>query len=193
MKISAFKSRSIVALLVGILLPVHSAVLAQPSPLTEYEIKAAFLYNFAKFVEWPSDAFKNSGDAFVIGVLGEDPFGDAIEGELKGKSIQDKKLVFKRLSDPQEAPSCHVVYVSVSEREHLDTILNKLRAAPVLTVSDMKGFIQRGGMIGLFLDKNKVAFSINQTVAESTGLKISSQLLKLAKTIARTLLGKSLA
>ena len=156
---------------------------APPPAPTEYQVKAAFLYNFAKFVNWPPDAFKDSGDTFVIGILGTDPFGDAIEAGLKGKTIQGKSLTYKRLSGPEEAAGCHVVFVSESERKGLHEILSTLQKQPILTVSDMKGFAEKGGMIGFVLEQKKVGFHINQAVAEKSGLKISSQLLKLAKNI----------
>ena len=153
-------------------------------------MKAAFLYNFAKFVEWPPDAIKNSGDSFVVGILGEDPFDKDLEAGFNGKSVQDKKLIFKRLSSLEQASDCQVIFISRSEEERLGSILGKLRGSPILTVSDMDEFIQRGGMVGFVVENNKVGFNINRTVAEGAGLKVSSQLLKLAKTIVRNILGK---
>src|SRR5262245_28869896 len=93
---------------------------AEIAALTEYEVKAAFLYNFAKFVEWPPDAFKSAGDSFVIGILGDDPFGSGLEQNFSGKMVQDKKLVFKRLANVDEAVKCPVVYISGSEEGNMD-------------------------------------------------------------------------
>ena len=104
--------------------------------------------------------------------------------------VSEKPAELKRLASFEEAPGCQVVFISNSEEERLSTILDKLRGSPVLTVSDMKKFIQRGGMVGFIVEKNKVGFNINRTVAESAGLKVSSQLLKLAKTIVKTILTK---
>jgi hypothetical protein len=176
----------------GLLMLAAGSPSAQTASPTEYEIKAAFLYNFAKFVEWPPDAFKNSGGSFVIGVLGEDPFEKGLEKELTGKPLQDKQLVFKRLSSLDDALGCQVVFISASEEERLGAILNRLQGSPILTVSDMGKFIQHGGMVGFILQDNKVGFNVNRTVAESAGLKISSQLLKLAKIIVKTITWKSL-
>jgi hypothetical protein len=181
-----FKIGILTFLLISFLPVLH----AETNALSEYDVKAAFLYNFAKFVEWPPEVFKNSGDSFVIGILGDDPFDKNLEAELNGKTVQDKKLVFKRLLNLQEASDCQVVFISASEEDLLSAILAKLQGSPVLTVSDMKRFIQRGGMVGFSLDKNKVGFNVNRTVAEGAGLKISSQLLKLAKTIVKTILLK---
>ena len=178
-----------IGLMIGVSLSNPLILHAQVASPTEYAVKAAFLYNFAKFVEWPPEAFKKSGESFIVGILGEDPFEKDQEVGLNGKDVQDKKLVFKRLSSLQEATGCHVVFISASEQERLDTILRQLQGTPVLTVSDMKKFIQRGGMVGFILESDKVGFNINRTVAESTGLKISSQLLRLARTIVKTLIG----
>src|SRR5258708_569261 len=168
--------------LAGMWIPAPGALQAQPAAPTEYEVKAAFLYNFAKFVEWPSRARPNKGDAFVIGILGQDPFGKDLEDQLNGKAVQDKKLVFIRLSNFQEASGCQVVFISSSKADDLGTILGTLRGPPVLTVSDMDRFVQRGGMVGFPIEDNRVRFNINLAAADQAGLKISSQLLKLAKT-----------
>jgi hypothetical protein len=169
--------------LAGLLISTYGGLPAQPTSPTEYEVKAAFLYNFAKFVEWPPEATPKAGGSFVIGILGQDPFGKDLEDQFSGKSIQDKKVVFTQLSGLQEAAGCQVVFISASETDQLGTILGTLRTPPVLTVSDMDQFIQRGGMLGFTIDKSRVRFNVNLTAAEKAGFKISSQLLKLAKTV----------
>jgi len=160
-----------------------SAVFAETSAPTEYQIKAAFLYNFAKFVEWPPETFQNTSGSFVIGILGHDPFGSDLDNLLNGKTIQDKTLVLKRISDIHEASDCNVLFISSSKESELEAILGALKGRPVLTVSDIDQFVQRGGVVGFTVEDRRVRFSINTKVADADGLKISSQLLKLAKTI----------
>jgi hypothetical protein len=170
-------------LLAGLAIMVAGLLPAQHTRHDEYEVKAAFLYNFAKFVEWPPEAIDKTGESFVIGILGRDPFAKEWKDQLDGKVVQDRKLVFRRLSSPAEAAGCRVVFISDSEAGEVSDILAKLEGPPVLTVSDVGRFIQRGGMVGFSVEQNKVRFSVNVTAAEKAGLKISSQLLKLAKTV----------
>jgi hypothetical protein len=150
---------------------------------TDFEVKAVFLYNFAKFIEWPADAFKNADTNFVIGVIGQDPFGNVLESRLEGKSVQGKALVFKKLVSPNQAADCQVLFVSSSEANDWFAIHKILDGSPVLTVSDIDAFVQQGGMVGFELEKKRVRFNINLTAAEKSSLKISSQLLKLAKRV----------
>jgi len=171
------------ALLSVLCVTLAGPMVAESISSREYEIKAAFLYNFAKFVEWPPDAFQKNPGHFVIGILGPDPFGSDLDDLLEGKTIQDKSLVLKRIAIPQDATSCHVLFISSAKEEELDSILIALKGLPVLTVSDMDQFIQRGGVVGFTLEGKKVRFSINTKVADQAGLKVSSQLLKLAKTV----------
>jgi hypothetical protein len=145
----------------------------------EYLVKAAFLYNFAKFVEWPEGTFSDETSPLVLCILGDDPFGDSIDS-IKGKTIMGRELRIKRLSDEEEIGSCHIVFVSESERGRLSYIIRKARRLNVLTVSDINGFAGRGGIIGFTKRENKVRFDINVEAAEGSKLKISSKLLKLA-------------
>jgi hypothetical protein len=152
-----------------------------PAALTEYQIKAAFLYNFAKYVEWPADT-PGASKPFTLGILGKDPFGTHLN-ELEGKTVHDRQLVFKRLANTQEAAGCQVLFISRSEEGRLDQILASLDGTPVLTVSDMHRFTQRGGMVGFSMEEQKVRFNVNLKAAETHALRISSQLLKLAKNV----------
>jgi hypothetical protein len=148
----------------------------------EYQIKAAFLYNFAKFVDWPPEAFKDDSSPFVIGILGTDPFGEALDS-LKDKPVRSRRLVIRRLARVEEIEGSHMLYVSSSARQYLRSVLDGLRNSPTLTVSELDGFAQQGGMIGFITVDNKIHFDINQGVAGRHRLKISSQLLKLARTV----------
>jgi hypothetical protein len=145
---------------------------------SEYDVKAAFLYNFTKFVEWPASAFEERND-FQLCVLGDDPFGRSL------KVVEDEKVAGRRISllrTPKlaEAEGCHILFISRSERGRIPQILQDLGAAPVLTVADTDGFLDEGGIINFRLDGSKVRFEINQQAAERVGIKISSKLLRLA-------------
>jgi len=151
--------------------------------LGEYEVKAAFLFNFAKFVEWPADAFDDPKSPIVVGILGDDPFGSIIEKTVAGKTVREKEFVIKRSRRIEDVERCHILFVSSSEEARLREILDKVKNSNVLTVGDTEGFAGRGGIINLTKEQNKVRFEINVDAAKRAGLKISSKLLKLAKVV----------
>ena len=149
---------------------------------SEFQVKAAFIYNFVKFVQWPRDAFPATGDAPIsICVLGQDPLGDALES-LKGLTAQGKSLSVRRIAGQAEAERCQVLYLCKSEREAMPAILKGMKAG-VLTIGDMKSFASVGGVINFVIIDNRVSFEINVDAAERARLKISSQILKLAKIV----------
>ncbi len=159
--------------------PLSSTV--QGQSFSEYQVKAAFLYNFAKFVDWPGDALGNGNGPLVIGVIGDDPFGGALDQAINGKTVKGRTLVVRRLKWGQDLRSCHVLFISSSEQKRLREIIESLRGASVLTVGDMGQFNQHGGIINLILEANKVRFEINSRGADQARLRISSKLLSLAK------------
>jgi hypothetical protein len=147
---------------------------------SEYDVKAAFLFNFTKFVEWPPAAFADEHSPLKLCVLGENPFGKALR-VLMEDEVGGRKLTFVHLETVNNLETCHVLYVSRSERDRLPQVLAGLHGAPVLTVGDAPGFIDQGGMINFILEGSKVRFDVNQEAAEQAGIKISSRLLALAK------------
>ena len=153
--------------------------LAQGAP-QEYQVKAAFLYKFASFVEWPGDAFSQTGGTFVIAVVGDDPFGSHLEKTVDGKTIDGKKILIKRFKRAGDMQTCHILFISRSETGKIPQILDRLGKSSTLTVSDTGQFLQRGGMINFIIDDKKVKFEINPDAAERTRLKISSKLLSVA-------------
>ena len=156
---------------------------AEPPTPTRHQVQAAFLFNFAKFVTWPDDAFQRSGDSLIIGILGEDPFGAVLKEVVRDKTILGKKLVVKRFVSIQDAIHSHILFLSSSEESNLPHILRVLEKITVLTVSDMDEFAERGGMIAFTVDDQKVRFNINVDAVERAGLKMGSQLLKLARIV----------
>jgi len=150
---------------------------------TMHQVEAAFLFNFAKFVTWPDDTFRRSEDSLIIGVLGEDPVGVILEETVRDKTIMGKKLAVKRFMRVQDAVKSHILFLSSSEESHLPQILKGLERATVLTVSDMEQFAERGGMIAFTVEDQKVRFNVNVDAVERAGLKMGSQLLKLARIV----------
>ena len=150
---------------------------------TMHQVEAAFLFNFAKFVTWPDDAFRRSEDSLIIGVLGEDPVGVILEETVRDKTIMGKKLAVKRFMRVQDAVKSHILFLSSSEESQLPQILKGLERATVLTVSDMEQFAERGGMIAFTVEDQKVRFNVNVDAVERAGLKMGSQLLKLARIV----------
>lgn len=170
-------ARAKMTLLLGVLLPV--AVSAQASE--EYRLKAAFLYNMTKFIEWPVQAFQSANDPVSICILGRNPFGSALADAVAGKMIQDRPLLVKTLPDAREGCACQVLFVSSSERKRYQAILATTAAATVLTVGDSDSFLANGGVVNLKLEGDKVRIQINPAAAEPHHLRISSKLLGLAE------------
>jgi YfiR/HmsC-like len=156
--------------------------MAQPAP-TEYEVKAAFLYNFARFVEWPSSSFPNALSQFRICILGQDPFGSALLEITRDKWVNLHQFKVEDIASVQEARTCQILFVSSSEYRKTQQILEGLHGTSVLTVGDTKGFAERGGMIDFMLEDDRVHFEVNFKMAEQAGLKISSKLLSVAKLV----------
>jgi hypothetical protein len=153
---------------------------AQESPLTEYQIKSAFIFNFAKFVQWPPAAFPATGAPIVIGIMGENPFHEDLARTIRNKTVDDHPLVIKLFRSPVEATNCQILFISTSEKSRLPEILEALKGSSVLTVGETDHFNETGGMVNFFQAGTKLRFKINQEAALKAGLKISSKLLSLA-------------
>lgn len=158
-------------------------VVAQSKGASEYQVKAAFLYHFAQFVEWPPEAFRDAGAPLTYCLLGDDSFGGAIELALNGKSVGTHPVRVRHLGQVQEVSGCHVLFVSASGEKNIAVVLEVVNGNPVLTVGESKHFAEEGGMIGLFLEDNKVRFEINVGAAQRAQLKISARLLALASKV----------
>lgn len=150
---------------------------------SEYQVKAVFLYNFAKFVEWPSHAAASPSDPIVLAVLGDDPFGQTLEDTLHGKSANGRPIAIRRLKSDKQLNGCQIIFVSGSEKDRLREIFRSLRNSEALTIGDSAGFAQEGGIINFVLQENHVRFEVNIDAAERAHLKISSKLLSLAKVV----------
>ena len=149
------------------------------APPSEYQVKAAFLYNFAKFVEWPQTAEDQNGP-LAICVLGKDPFGGALERVIEGKTVNGRSITIRHLNEAGRAQACHILFISASEAGHFNEVLRSILERNVLTVSEIDGFCERGGVIAFVMDGRRVRFRINPKAAAGANLNISSKLLQLA-------------
>lgn len=156
---------------------------AQQDSPSEYEIKAAFLFNFAKFIEWPGRSFAQGDSPIIITVVGEDPFGRDLNRVVEGKNVNGRQIVVRKCRTIEELGSSHIVFISRHSSGELPRLLRSPGRESVLTVSDADNFTASGGMIQLWLDQGKVRFDINLEVAERESLKVSSKLVKLAKPV----------
>lgn len=172
--------------LAGGLQEANAASAADPPP-TEYEVKAAYLYNFARFIEWPAGGSAATDDQLIIGVFGADPFGPLLEATVQDKAVSGQRsLVVRRFSRLDDVVQAHILFISSSEEERLPQILKRLEGASILTVGEMDRFAERGGMVALKLEEKKVRFDINLDAVRRAQLKLSSQLLKLARIVGST-------
>jgi hypothetical protein len=147
------------------------------SKLTEYDVKAAYLFNFGKFVRWPAAP---SAREFNLCILGDDPFGPALDSLVENETVDGKRITVSRISSPGQAATCKIVFISSSEERHLKPMLSALHQSPVLTVSDISGFVSQGGMIGFIADRGRIRFEVNLSASDSAGVKFSSELLRVA-------------
>jgi hypothetical protein len=151
--------------------------------LSEYQIKALFLFNFAKYVDWPTNAFGDSSAPIVIGLVGDDSFGDDVNRVVGGKTINNRPVVFKRVAGEQEFRTCQILFVSASEKDRLPPILEAVKDSAVLTVGETDGFLALKGMINFAKKENKIRLEINLIPAQEANLKLSSKLLSVADVV----------
>jgi hypothetical protein len=167
--------------------PFREACAADPTPASrEYEIKAAFIYNFTKFVEWPPQSFPPGTEPIVIAVLGDSPCAAALEDLTKGRKVNGHAILVKRVESKEDAGAAQVLFVGSQAEARFDRIEPAIAAAPVLTVGESPQFAATGGAINFVMQGDKVRFEINLASADQAGVKISAQLLKLALAVHRS-------
>lgn len=162
----------------------------------EYQIKAAFLYNFMQFVDWPEEKVSDTNDPIILGIIGDDPFGDAFK-PIESKRIKGKKSLIKRYEGIEKLKKsddkgqskielirqCHLLFICSSEKENLKDVINLVSGYDILTVGETPNMLESGGIVNFLLDENKVRFEINLSTARRENIKIRSQLLRLAKKV----------
>jgi len=168
--------------LTGVLLAGALESGAQTAPSKEYQVKAVFLFNFAQFVEWPTNAFTGPQAPLVIGVLGDDPFGAFLDETVRGETVNNHPLVVQRYRQLDEIKECHILYISQSESARLEQIFSGLKDRNILTVGDVEGFAMKGGIVRFVTDK-KIRLRINLEAAKAANLTISSKLLRPAEIV----------
>ena len=182
-KVGRTPGRGRVLRVLGLVMLFLSATRAQSPTAGAYQVKAAFLFNFAKFVEWPPSSFSDASAPLRICVFGRDPFGEELRNITKEKTVNGHKLEVNQVLDLQVARTCHILFIASSETARLKQIFEGLRGTDALTVGDTKGFVEQGGMINFVLENSRVQFEVNRKAAEQGGLKISSKLLSVAKLV----------
>jgi len=151
--------------------------------VSDIEVKAAFLFNLTQFVAWPAASLPRNQAPFVIGILGEDPFGAVLDQTVQGEVVAGRKIVVERYANLAAVKDCQILFISRSEERRLNEIWTVLKDRPVLTVADMPQFAKRGGTINLITDRNKVRIAVNVSTAQANQLIFSSNLLRVAEVI----------
>lgn len=174
--------------LISILIVVGGAVRPAASSvegLSEYEVKAAFLFNFTRFVEWPSSAFATDKTPFVIGLFHSDPFGAALRRVVEGQTVRGRPVEIRIVKRYDEVRACHLVFVSAAEEQRTPDLLRSGAVGQVLAVGESSGFAQAGGIMNFVMDGPRVRFEVNLRAAKRAGLKLSSRLLSMARLVDR--------
>lgn len=160
-----------------------SSIRAQAGTSVEYQIKAAFLFNFAKFVDWPPDAFPSDKSPITLCVFRHDPFGSSLDEIIQGKTINNRAILARRTNELPDLKPCQLVFVDKEADKGLSDVLNSLKGTSALVVGESEGFAERGGGIQFFLEDNKLRFAINVDAIQRARLNVSSKLLALARIV----------
>jgi hypothetical protein len=155
---------------------------AQSQSSLEYDVKAAFLHNFASFIDWPRQAFPAANAPFRICIYGRDPFQGALARIAQGEAVDGHPREVQTIDSVDDLRTCHIVFIASSEQGSAAAVLNAARTLPVLTVGESSSFLAAGGVVNFAIERNRVRFDVNVQRAEQNGLKISSKLLRLART-----------
>jgi hypothetical protein len=150
---------------------------------SEYDVKAAFLFNFAKFVEWPAWTFERSGGAMVFSVVGDDPFGPALDRIARNEKVQGRPIIVKRVRRVEDLGPCHIVFIRGRGDAAVSSLIHQASAPYRLVVGEDPEFAERGGGIGFYFEQRRIKFTVNVGATERAGLKVSSKLLKIARVI----------
>jgi hypothetical protein len=161
------------------LMPLEAS--GQTTTSQEYHVKAAFLFNFAQFVQWPTNAFAEAKAPLVIGVIGEDPFGAVLDEIVRGESVNGHPLLVQRYRRAAEIKACHILFINEPDRKRLEETLTLTKGASILTVGETGEFTRLGGMVQFFTESGKIRFQINVETTQRSNLEVSSRLLRLAR------------
>jgi hypothetical protein len=176
------KTLAVRTLLLALSLLLPGAFRGEAQAPTEYQVKAAYVFNFLKFVEWPGDS-QDSGSKWVVGVVGDSPVGEELTRLSEGKEVLGRSLQIKRMQGSDSVRDCNILFISPSEKRRWPSILSALRGSSVLTVADMEDFVGSGGMIQLFVEDTRVRMVVDVSATNRAKLKISSKMLLLARVV----------
>lgn len=180
MAILGRKPGAALAIVAMLMLPLAGAI-GQTNPRQEYALKSVFLYNFCRFIEWPERAFSSADEPMVIAVIGEDRFGPMLEETVRGEMVRGRKIRVERYRRVSEIGNCHILFITASETSRLDQILAAVSDRSVLTVGETDAVLERGGMIALVADQNRVRLLVNPARLRAANLVASSKLLRVAE------------
>jgi YfiR/HmsC-like len=176
--LSAKRLMAWVAALALIASPAANAVHLEPS---EYGLKSVFLYQFCRFMEWPDSAFSSPSDPLIIGVVGEDPFGTLLKEAVEGETYHGRPIRIEHYRSPRDIKRCHILFVSRSGTDQMAEITSMIAGKSVVTVGETEGFLDRGGMIALTADRNRVRLRVNASTLRGAKVDVSSKLLRVAE------------
>ena len=154
--------------------------MGQPGSVSEYKVKAVFLYNFTHFIDWPESVFDDEYSPFIIGVIGSNPFGNNLEEAIAGERLRSHIMRVQYFDSVDEIIDCHILYINTRDPDEMKRILAGVAKRSILTVSDTPNFIRWGGMVRFFTEESKIRLEINNTLAKARAIKISSKLLRVA-------------
>ncbi|HTV01824.1 MAG TPA: YfiR family protein [Luteitalea sp.] len=175
--------RAAVSLALALSLLCQSARASAATALDEYAVKAAFIYQFIQFVEWPSEVFADPAANIVVGIVGDDPFDEHLRRTTEGRTAQGRRIVVRTVRHGDQLRQCHLLFVSASEEARIPDLLRTLGTANVFTVGDTPGFAQAGGTLNFVMEAARVKFEVNIVAAERARIRISSKLLHVARIV----------
>jgi hypothetical protein len=184
------RMRSLFGFLATITLSFCTTALLAQTTAKEYRIKAAFLFNFAQYVEWPPDTFKGANSPLTYCTIGDDPFQGVLDESLNAKAVGTRPLRVQHLKQAENFQGCQILFIGANEKKRITAVLETLKKSPVLVVGESNHFVQQGGTVGFLSEDNTIRFEVNLDVAQRAGLNISATLLSVAKTVINTAGGK---
>ena len=184
------RKRSLLIFFIALILWFGAASVLAQTVAKEYRIKAAFLFNFSQYVEWPPEAFKDANDPLTYCTIGDDPFQGVLDESLNTKSAGKHLLRVQHLRPPENFQACQIVFIGSNEKKRVAEVLETLKQSPVLVVGESSHFVQQGGTVGFLSEDNTIRFEVNLDAAQRARLNISATLLSVAKTVIGTAGGK---
>ena len=174
------------ALALGLLLAMAGGLAQAQAPVNEAQVKAAFVFNFLKFIEWPSETFVGPQDSLIVGIIGSGPTADATAALLERKIVNNRPIGVRRLDGDAPIGAIHAVFIGDLDARHAERVLSAVESDAIVSIGEDSGFATRGGIIGLVVEGQKIRFEINTAAADSSRLRISSKLLALARIVRGT-------